>query len=66
MLDFFIRDGDVYRRSGEEFSERAYSDRQIDEALISAGLEKVAVYEDMTLSPPKDTTERAIYVTRKI
>ena len=66
LLDFFIRDGGVYRRSGEEFSERAYSDRQIDEAIISAGLEKVAVYADMTLSPPTDETERAIYVARKI
>ena len=66
LLDFFIKDEDVYRRSGEEFCERAYSDRQIDEALISAGLEKVAVYADMTLSPPEGTTERAIYVTRKI
>ena len=66
LLDFFIRDGDAYRRSGEEFSERAYSDRQIDEAIISAGLKKVAVYADMTLSPPTDETERAIYVARKI
>ena len=66
LLDFFIRDGGVYRRSGEEFSERAYSDRQIDEAIISAGLKKVAVYADMTLSPPTDETERAIYVARKI
>ena len=66
LLAFFIKDGDVYRRSGEEFSERAYSDRQIDEASISAGLEKVAVYADMTRSPPTDETERAIYVARKI
>ena len=66
LLDFFIKDGDIYRRSGEEFCERAYSDRQIDKALISAGLEKVAVYADMTLSPANSETERAIYVTRKI
>ena len=65
-LDFFTEDGEYYKRSTEELSERAYTPDELQNAIEAAGLETVAVYDDMTLEPVRDLTERAIYVTRKI
>lgn len=65
-LDFFIKDGDMYRRTCEDFSERGYTHEELEEAITAAGLEVVGVYEDMTEKPVTEYTERAIYITRKI
>ena len=66
MLDFFVKDGENYSRFSEEFSERAYSKEQLEKAIKNAGLEIVGVFDDMTEKPLTDTSERAIYVTRKV
>ncbi len=65
-LDFFTRDGGAYHRASEEFSERAYTDDEIKDALSVAGLRCEAVYEEMTQNEPSDTAQRIIYVTRKV
>lgn len=65
-LDFFTPDGDAYYRSGESFCERAYTDNEIKNALDKAGLKIEAVYEEMTQNKPNDTTQRVVYVTRKV
>lgn len=64
-LDFFTEENGVYLRSGEEFSERAYTSEELENAISSAGLKTVAVYADMTEKPLSPDTERAVYVTRK-
>ena len=66
ILDFFVKDGEVYRRFTEEFSERAYSDDELKNALQSAGFEMVAIYGDISFSEPSDDEERKIIVARKI
>ncbi len=65
-LDFFIEQDGLYERFSEQFSERAYSKEEIEKTLKNAGLEIVAVFDDMTEQPLKDTSERAIFVTRKV
>ncbi|MBR7133831.1 MAG: class I SAM-dependent methyltransferase [Clostridia bacterium] len=65
-LDFFEKTGDSYTRYSEEFSERAYTSEELAAALKKAGLEILAVFEDMTEAPLTETSERAIYVTRKV
>ncbi len=65
-LDFFIEQNGAYIRESDEFFERAYSKEQIEEALLDAGLELVAVFDDMTFDEPKTTSERLYYVARKI
>ena len=65
-LDFFTSDSDAYYRSGESFCERAYTDDEIKNALQKAGLKIEAVYEEMTQNAPNDTTQRVVYVTRKV
>ena len=66
-LDFFTATEDgLYERTCEDFSERAYTENEIDSILKEAGLEKIAVFDDLTESPQKDTSERIIYVTKKV
>ena len=65
-LDFFKElPGGLYERSCEDFSERAYTENQMDSVLEEAGLEKIAVFDDMSMFPQKENSERIIYVTKK-
>lgn len=64
-LDFFERDGAVYRRSSEEFCERAYEQSELSVMLQRAGLTIEAVYDDLTFFPPEKQSERVVFVTRK-
>lgn len=65
-LDFFVKDGESYYRSGESFSERAYSREEWHEWLKEAGLEILAEYRDMTCLAPEADTQRVLYAARKI
>ena len=65
-LDFFTREDNVYLRTGESFCERAYTSAEIENALNKAGLKTEAIYEEMTQNKPCDTTQRVVYVTRKM
>lgn len=65
-LDFFERGRDGrYTRSCERFFQRAYPLAAIKRLAASCGLETLAVYGDDSLSPPRKTAARAIFVTRK-
>ena len=65
-LDFFTREDNVYLRTGESFCERAYTSAEIENALNKAGLKTEAIYEEMSQNKPCDTTQRVVYVTRKM
>ena len=65
LLDFFVEENGVYRRGTDAFCERAYSPEAVEEAIRRAGLETVAVYDDMTEAAPGEKAERVVYVTRK-
>lgn len=64
-LDFFAAEGEAYFRYGEEFCEKAYTDEEIIGLLEKAGLELVAIYDDMTESPVRMDSERAVFVAKK-
>ena len=66
ILDFFVKDGDKYSRFSEEFSERAYTDGELNTALKLSGFETVAIFGDMSFSEPSDDEVRKIFVARKI
>ena len=65
-LDFFVKDGENYYRESEQFSERAYSLEEVEKALQKAGLQLVEIFDDGTEKPLEATSERAIFVTRKV
>lgn len=64
-LDFFERDGKLYRRSSERFSEWAYPVPEVLELLKEAGFDPVHVYQEMTFSAPDPQSQRLVYAARK-
>ncbi len=67
-LNFFERcntDG-KYNRYIEEFSEWAYSIDDILNALDSAGLKLIAMYDDDTFNPPSEHSQRVVFVSKKV
>lgn len=65
-LDFFVAQDGIYQRFTEQFSERAYTLDEVTAALKNAGLEIVEIFDDMTEKPLNNTSERAVFVTRKV
>lgn len=64
-LDFFEPDNGSYRRSSEQFSERAYSRETLEKIWTAAGFVLEAVYDEDSFNPPHEKTQREIYVLRK-
>lgn len=65
-LDFFALQPDGrYERESEDFCEIAYSVEETEALLRGAGLSLLAVYDDMTLAPPRAESERLIFVAVK-
>lgn len=65
-LDFFERNGKLYRRSSEHFYERAYKVETVRKMLEAAGLKTEGIWADLTLDAPVPTTERIIFAAKKI
>ncbi len=63
-LDFFNEENGVYYRSGESFTERAYSHDEIMQFAEKAGMELTALFEGDTFNKPLSTTQRAVYVMK--
>lgn len=62
-LDFFeYNDDGTYSRSSEEFTERAYSLKNIEEWLNEADFKVIDIFDDMTEAPLKDDSQRAVIV----
>ncbi len=66
-LDFFVENQDgLYERASENITERAYSDREIEDALKRAGLKIIKIADDMKKTPPTDKSQRVFYITKKL
>lgn len=65
-LDFFLKNGEEYKRYNEVFSERAYTDKEILKALKKSDLEVLAVLGENTMSAPKNDCQRKVFVARKV
>ncbi len=65
LLDFFAEDADGrYERYMDTVRERAYSERTLRRLLAETGWEVLAVYEDMTELPPRQDSQRTVWVAR--
>ena len=66
-LSFFRKEeSNLYRRFDEQFRERAYAHEDLCRIIETAGLSLLAVYEEDSFDPPKEKSERLIYVTKKV
>lgn len=64
-LEFFEREENgMYSRSSDDFSEKAYSEEELEKLLEECGFELLAKYGDDTYEAPADTTQRIIYTAR--
>lgn len=64
-LDFFEEEDGVYYRSSEYITERSYPLEKISEWLEKAGFEVVGIYDDMTLQPVREESEKAVFLAKK-
>ena len=66
MLDFFAPQSDgSYLRTGEDFTEIAYPTELLDKLLCEAGFTVEAHYDFDSLSPPREDSEKLIFVAKK-
>ena len=65
-LDFFIEEDGVYERYSEDFSERAYTVKELTEILEEYDFEVLHIYNDMSEENLDPTSERAIFVAKKV
>ncbi len=66
-LEFFeLEENGLYSRSSDCFSEKAYSEADIERLLAESGFEVIAKYGDDTFDAPTETTQRIVYAARCI
>lgn len=64
-LQFFEREKNgMYSRSSDSFSEKAYSEEELERILTGSGFEILAKYGDDTFEPPTEASQRIIYAAR--
>ena len=64
-LEFFEREENgMYSRSSDDFSEKAYSEEELEKLLEECGFKLLAKYGDDTYEAPADTTQRIVYTAR--
>lgn len=64
LLNFFVREGDTYRRFEERHLQRGYSEKEICTMLKRAGFTEITVYDELTFNSPKTDSERIVFVCR--
>ncbi|HIT94944.1 MAG TPA: class I SAM-dependent methyltransferase [Candidatus Faecivivens stercoripullorum] len=64
-LDIFVQDEDgAYTRMEDHFAERGYTHEQITASLQKHGLKLCAVYHADSFDPPREDSQRLIYVAK--
>ncbi len=65
-LEFFERNGNIYKRYSENFSEKAYDISDLDKALKDNKFEILAHYDGFSLNSPNNKSERIVFIARKV
>ena len=66
FLDFFVREGDRYYKESEEFAECAYELCDLKNILDGINLKVLNIYNYMTFEPVTKTSEKAVFVCKKL
>lgn len=61
-LNFFVKEGKLYRRFSERHLQRAYSRESLEKLLARAGFSRVTVYDGFTLNSPREDSQRLVFV----
>lgn len=66
-LEFFEElENGLYERSSDSFSEKAYSEEELEKLLAETGFELLGKYGDDTFEAPAEKTQRIVYAARCI
>ena len=65
QLDFFAREGSLYRRSREHFSEFAYPLELVTDWLREAGFDRIDIFGELEFEPPRPDCQRVIVAAKK-
>ena len=66
MLDIFTEnENGLYERESEDFTETAYSEKEIKEALLQAGFTDIEVFDDLSFDKPTEKSERIYFTAKK-
>ena len=65
-LDFFKEQNGAYTRFSDNFSERAYTDKELKTMLTKAGFKVLDVLGDLSFAKPENKSERNIYIAKRI
>lgn len=66
LLDMFVWNGKAYDRFSESFKETAYSIEDLLDSLCRAGFSDISVYDELTLNPPREKSERLYFICKKV
>lgn len=64
-LNFFVKEGALYRRITEHHTQRYYSVDTLKRISEESGLSVEGIYDDLSLTPPKADSERVFFVVKK-
>lgn len=65
-LDFFEREGTLYRRSREHFTEQVYPLDLLTKLLKESGFGTVRTFDELTFDPPQENSQRVVFAAQKI
>lgn len=64
-LTFFVLDENgSYQRFDENHTQKAYTQKEITDALTAAGFKQINVYDGYSFGSPKEKSERLVYTAR--
>lgn len=66
QLDFFRREGKLYRRSREHVSEFACPAEDVIIMLEKAGFAGIQVFDELTFDPPRNDSQRLVFAAQKL
>lgn len=64
FLTFFVKQGENYKRFEERHLQRAHSAEELTAILKKAGFAHVDTYDELSFSPPREDSERIVFVCR--
>lgn len=64
LLNFFVRNGEVYDRFEERHLQRGWSEEELTKMLKKAGFTEVSVYDELTFEKLSPECERMVFVCK--
>lgn len=64
LLNFFVRNGDMYERFEERHLQRGWSEEELTKMLKKAGFTEISVYDELKFIAPNPESARLVFVCK--